>query len=199
MWGALVLPHESWIGATPRASSRNRSYAGKSTKLPNAQIQQSQTENNAQNARRESSRTHVAQSHAFIATFGAHAAKHHTVVNCYGRKHERANSSQQPTTCRSSARRFRGSPGATRCVAPLGREGTWRLSERTFYESDCQGRFSSLLKAFRSYPLQSVSSDRNAAIVRTRGWAEQSYAADSSSVPPLIHSETISSAPAITF
>src|SRR5437588_3433473 len=41
------------------------------------------------------------------------------------------NSSQQPTTCRSPARRFRGSSGATRCVAPLGREGTWRLSERT--------------------------------------------------------------------
>ena len=28
------------------------------------------------------------------------------------------------------ARRFRGSPGATRCVAPLGRVGTCRLSER---------------------------------------------------------------------
>src|SRR5947199_6835264 len=42
-----------------------------------------------------------------------------------------ANSSQQPTTCRSSARRFRGSSGATLCVAPLGCEGTWRLSERT--------------------------------------------------------------------
>ncbi len=42
-----------------------------------------------------------------------------------------ANSSQQPTTCRSLARRFRGSSGATQCVAPLAREGTWRLSERT--------------------------------------------------------------------
>jgi hypothetical protein len=42
----------------------------------------------------------------------------------------RHNSSQQPTTCRSSARRFRSS-GATRCVAPLARVGTWRLSERT--------------------------------------------------------------------
>ena len=34
--------------------------------------------------------------------------------------------------------------------------------------------------------------------MRTRGWAEQSYAADSSSVSPLIHNETISSASAIT-
>ena len=74
-----------------------------------------------------------------------------------------------------------------------------RLTGDPFYESDCQGRFFSLLKAFRSYPLQSALTDRNAVIVRTRGWAEQSYAADSSSVPPLIHSETISSAPAITF
>ncbi|MDP9195115.1 MAG: hypothetical protein M3P06_25745, partial [Acidobacteriota bacterium] len=38
-----------------------------------------------------------------------------------------------------------------------------------FYESDCQGQFSSLLIAFRSSPLQSAPTDRNAAIVRTRG------------------------------
>jgi hypothetical protein len=43
----------------------------------------------------------------------------------------RSNSSQQPTTCRSLARRFRGLSGATLCVAPLARVGTWRLSERT--------------------------------------------------------------------
>src|SRR6188474_1235809 len=70
---------------------------------------------------------------------------------------------------------------------------------RGFYESDCQGQFSSLLIAFRSCPLQSAPTDRNAGIVRTRGWAEQSYAADSSSVSPLILSETISSAPSITW
>src|SRR5947208_4756720 len=42
-----------------------------------------------------------------------------------------ANSSQQPTACRSLARRFRASFCATLRVAPPESEGTWRLSERT--------------------------------------------------------------------
>src|SRR5436305_8299933 len=42
-----------------------------------------------------------------------------------------ANSSQQPTTCRSLARRFRASFCATLRVALPESEGTWRLSERT--------------------------------------------------------------------
>ncbi len=67
-----------------------------------------------------------------------------------------------------------------------------------FYESDCQGRFFSLLIAFRLLSLQSAPTDQTATIARQRGWAEQSYAADSSSSTSSIHSETISSAPAIT-
>ena len=62
------------------------------------------------------------------------------------------------------------------------REGTRRLSERTFYESDCQGRFSSLLIAFLVFPLQSAPSVPMGRIASARGWAEQSYAADSSSM-----------------
>lgn len=90
--------------------------------------------------------------------------------------------------------------GSRRATAPVSaRPWPRSLTWGTFYESDCQGQISSLLIAFRSSPLQSAPTDRNAAIVRTRGWAEQSYAADSSSVSPLIHNETISSAPAITF
>jgi hypothetical protein len=85
-----------------------------------------------------------------------------------------------PTVCvillREIAERVRP-PRALSVPFPLG---------YPFYESDCQGRFSSLLIAFRSSPWQSAPTDRNAAIVRTRGWAEQSYAADSSSVSPLI-------------
>src|SRR5438105_15428514 len=73
------------------------------------------------------------------------------------------------------------------------RAGPRTAQRRTFYESDCQGQFSPLLIAFSSFLLQSAPTDRNAAIVRTRGWAEQSCAADSSSVSPSIHSETISS------
>jgi len=65
--------------------------------------------------------------------------------------------------------------------------------EFKFYESDCQGRFSPSLIAFRFSPLQSAPTDRFATIVRTRGWAEQPYASDSSSVSPLIFIETISS------
>src|SRR5947208_15188755 len=42
-----------------------------------------------------------------------------------------ANSSQQPTKCRSLARRFRASFCATLRVALPESEGTWRLSERT--------------------------------------------------------------------
>src|SRR5947208_5196242 len=41
-----------------------------------------------------------------------------------------ANSSQQPTTCRSLARRFRASVCATLRVALPESEGTWRLSEK---------------------------------------------------------------------
>src|SRR5438067_9699277 len=41
------------------------------------------------------------------------------------------NSSQQPTTCGSLARRFRASFGANLRVALPESEGTWRLSERT--------------------------------------------------------------------
>ena len=43
----------------------------------------------------------------------------------------RANSSLQPTACRSLARRFRASFCATLRVALPESEGTWRLSERT--------------------------------------------------------------------
>jgi len=49
-----------------------------------------------------------------------------------------------------------------------------------FYESDCQGRTSSSLIAFRLFPLQSAPTDRFATIVSTRGWAVQSFASDSS-------------------
>src|ERR1041385_2272474 len=52
----------------------------------------------------------------------------------------RHNSSQQPTTCRPLARRLRGSSGATRCVAPLAREGTCRLSERTLGRHEWHSR-----------------------------------------------------------
>src|SRR5436853_6146739 len=46
-------------------------------------------------------------------------------------RHGPPNSSQQPTTCRSLARRFRASFCATLRVALPESEGTWRLSERT--------------------------------------------------------------------
>jgi hypothetical protein len=58
------------------------------------------------------------------------------------RKREPSNSSQQPTTCRLSARRFRGSFGATLCLAALAREGTWRLSERTLCASPVRATLS---------------------------------------------------------
>src|ERR1041385_8361534 len=48
----------------------------------------------------------------------------------------RHTSPQQRPPCRSPARRLRGSSGATRCVAPRAREGTWRLSERTLGARD---------------------------------------------------------------
>jgi hypothetical protein len=51
-----------------------------------------------------------------------------------------------------------------------------------FYESDCQGRFSSLLIAVLSSPLQSALPDRKRTIVSAYGWAEQSFALASSSV-----------------
>jgi hypothetical protein len=55
------------------------------------------------------------------------------------------------------------------------------LSEK-FYESDCQGRFSSLLIAFSSAPSQSAHSDLRGTSASARGWAVQSYASDSSSM-----------------
>src|SRR6185436_6705203 len=51
-----------------------------------------------------------------------------------------------------------------------------------FYESDCQGRFSSSLIAFRCFPLQSAPSDPKRTIVNASGWAVQSSVADSCSV-----------------
>jgi hypothetical protein len=51
---------------------------------------------------------------------------------------------------------------------------------RSFYESDCQGRFSSLLIAFSSSPLQSAPSDPMGTNRGASGWAEESAdAADS--------------------
>src|SRR5687767_7589458 len=53
---------------------------------------------------------------------------------------------------------------------------------RSFYESDCQGRFSSLLIAFSSFPLQSALPDRKRTIVSAYGRAAQSFPLDSSPV-----------------
>jgi len=51
-----------------------------------------------------------------------------------------------------------------------------------FYESDCQGQFSSSLIAFRHpSPLQSASSWSKPTAAWLHGWAEQSYAAFASS------------------
>jgi hypothetical protein len=44
------------------------------------------------------------------------------------------------------------------------------LQQRTFYESDCQGRVLPFADWFSVSPLQSALTDRNAPIVRTRGW-----------------------------
>jgi len=49
-----------------------------------------------------------------------------------------------------------------------------------FYESDCQGRVSSLLIAFWFLPLQSALSDPARTIVSACGWAVQSSVSDSS-------------------
>src|SRR5437016_4579258 len=58
-----------------------------------------------------------------------------TIVAGRPEQHQREepppNSSQQPTTCRSLARRFRASFCATLRVALRECEGTWRLSKRT--------------------------------------------------------------------
>ncbi len=59
-----------------------------------------------------------------------------------------------------------------------------------FYKSDCQGRFSSLLIAFSSSPLQSALTLHVRMIANAYGWTEQSCVADSSSVPPSIRVET---------
>ena len=48
--------------------------------------------------------------------------------------------------------------GGRRLALPrAGDRRSW-LRQRTFYESDCQGRFTSLLTAFSSYRLQSAAS-----------------------------------------
>src|SRR5688500_2059777 len=49
----------------------------------------------------------------------------------------------------------------------------------TFYESDCQGQFFSSLIAFSCFLWQSAPSDPKPKSASDRGWAEQSYAADS--------------------
>ena len=67
-----------------------------------------------------------------------------------------------------------------------------------FYESDCQGRFSSLLVAFSSFPLQSAPSVRSGTIVSASGWAEQSFSAGSCSVPSIDPWQTIASDSVIT-
>src|SRR5438045_717611 len=54
-----------------------------------------------------------------------------------------------------------------------------------FYESDCQGQFSSLLIAFSSSPWQSAHSDLKRTTASAREWAVQSYASDSSSMPSI--------------
>src|SRR5436190_24264774 len=51
-----------------------------------------------------------------------------------------------------------------------------------FYESDCQGQFSSLLIAFSYFPLQSAPSDPKRTIADASGWAVQSSVANSCSV-----------------
>src|SRR5688572_31344596 len=53
--------------------------------------------------------------------------------------------------------------------------GPWprRLAIEPFYESDCQGRFSSLLIAFSSFPLQSALPDRKRTIVSAYGRSEE--------------------------
>ncbi len=61
-------------------------------------------------------------------------------------------------------------------------EPALQRTPRTFYESDCQGRFSSSLIAFSSSPLQSAPSDSKPRSASAWGWAVQSRAADSSSV-----------------
>jgi hypothetical protein len=48
-----------------------------------------------------------------------------------------------------------------------------------FYESDCQGRFFSLLIAFRCSSLQSAPSEVEKMNESAEGWAEQSFSAGS--------------------
>jgi hypothetical protein len=52
----------------------------------------------------------------------------------------------------------------------------------TFYESDCQGQFSSLLIAFSFFPLQSAPSDLEEMGESVSGAGGQSFAWQSSSV-----------------
>jgi hypothetical protein len=61
----------------------------------------------------------------------------------------------------------------------------------SFYESDCQGQFSSLLIAFSSSPLQSAPSVPKRTIESASGWADQSFAAEPSSVSSSILCETL--------
>ena len=67
-----------------------------------------------------------------------------------------------------------------------------------FYESDCQGRNSSLLIAFSSSPLQSAPFDLNEMNANASGWAEQSFSADSYQYTPSILVKTIASVSVIT-
>src|ERR1051325_6595402 len=55
-------------------------------------------------------------------------------------------------------------------------------SAARFYESDCQGQFSSLLIAFSSFLLQSAHSDPQRTTRDVYGWAVQSCVADSRSL-----------------
>src|SRR5437870_3531774 len=67
-----------------------------------------------------------------------------------------------------------------------------------FYESDCQGRFSSLLIAFSSLPVQSALSVPMGTIASASGWAEQSFSAGSYQYTPSILIQTIASDSVIT-
>src|SRR5205823_9247333 len=86
-----------------------------------------------------------------------------------------------PTASRFLRRRHRARQPPRRGEAGAG--GPRAAQRRTFYESDCQGRVSSLLIAFSSFPLQSAPSDSRTTNGGASGWAEKSFSAGSSSVP----------------
>jgi hypothetical protein len=107
-------------------------------------------------------------------------------------------------SCLSRVRPFR--PGsATHSVAlkrgaraPGHARGRHVGSWRRVYESDCQGRFSSLLIAFSSFPWQSAPSVPMGTIASASGWAEQSFSAGSYQYTPSILIQTIASDSVIT-